>query len=217
VRHGETVWSIAGRHTSRTDIDLTAEGESEARSLGKRLRGAAFERVFCSPLLRARRTCELSGWGAVAKSDPDLREWDYGEYEGRHSDDIRKVRPGWDIFRDGCPGGESPLQVSGRADRLIAQVRELSGDIALFTHGHFGRVLGARWVGLPLDGARHFALGTASLSILGHEHERADQPVIVLWNAGGSEFTVAGNAAKKRAIDRWENEGGEIPPLLKPA
>jgi probable phosphoglycerate mutase len=212
VRHGETAWSLAARHTGRTDLALTQEGESEARALGERLCGAAFGRVFCSPLLRARRTCELSGWGAVAELEPDLREWDYGEYEGRRSADIRKGRPDWDIFRDGCPGGESPGQVSDRADRLIARLRGMPADVALFTHGHFGRVLGARWIGLPLDCARRFVFGTASFSILGNEDGRADEPVIVQWNIGANEARAADVSAKRRAIERWETEGGEIPP-----
>jgi probable phosphoglycerate mutase len=168
-------------------VPLTPDGESEARALGGRLRGAVFSRVFCSTLLRARQTCELSGWGGVAEPEPDLREWDYGEYEGRRSVEIREGRPDWDIFRDGCPGGESPAQVSDRADRLITRLREMSADIALFTHGHFGRVLGARWIGLPADSARRFALGTASLSILGNDHGRADEPVIVRWNTGAND------------------------------
>jgi probable phosphoglycerate mutase len=184
MRHGETDWSLAARHTGRSDLPLTDHGEEEARLLAGRLRGVDFSRVFCSPLLRARRTCELCGWAAAAEIEPDLQEWDYGEYEGRRTVDIHKLRPGWDIFSDGCPGGESPAQVSGRADRLIARLRELHGDIALFSHGHFGRVVAVRWIGLLPREAHRFLFGPASLSILGQDHGRADEPVIVLWNLG---------------------------------
>ncbi|AHF93238.1 phosphoglycerate mutase [Opitutaceae bacterium TAV5] len=221
VRHGETAWSLAGRHTGRSELPLTGQGELESRLLGERLAGAVFSHVFTSPRLRARRTCELSGLGAGATIEPDLAEWDYGDYEGKRASEIREERPDWDIFRDGCPGGETPAQVSDRADRLLARLRQLRGDIALFTHGHFGRVLGVRWIGLPLAQARHFLLGTASLSVLGHEHGRDEEPAIALWGAVSGGLLDAGrrlreNEAgilKQRAIERWENEGGEIPGL----
>src|ERR1035438_10369222 len=149
VRHGATSWSSEGRHTGRTEIPLTVQGERNARGLAARLGAVAYTHVFTSPRLRARRTCELAGLGGAAEIDPDLAEWDYGGYEGMNSADVLKSRPDWNLFRDGCPGGESPAQVSGRADRLIARLRRLEGNVALFSHGHFGRVLGARWIGLP--------------------------------------------------------------------
>ena len=186
VRHGETEWSLTGQHTGRTDIPLTPRGEEAARELGQRLRGIQFARVLASPRQRARRTCELTGLGPAAEIEPDLMEWDYGDYEGRRSADILKGRPDWNLFRDGCPQGETPAQVSGRADRLIARLRALEGDVALFSHGHFGRVLAARWVGLPVSAAQRLLLDTASLSILGYEHNHVESPVIALWNAGSA-------------------------------
>ena len=183
VRHGETAWSLSGQHTGRTDIPLTQQGERDARELAERLRGVSFSRVFTSPLKRARRTCELAAFNMVAEVEPDLAEWDYGDYEGKRGEDVRKGRPDWNVFRDGCPNGESPAQVSKRADRLIARLRTLEGDLAIFSHGHFGRVLAARWIGLPLEQAQHFLLNTASLSILGYGHNLADEPAIILWNA----------------------------------
>ncbi len=183
VRHGETQWSLSGQHTGRTDIPLTERGEDEARELEPLLRALTFTRVLTSPRQRARRTCELAGLGPRAEIEPDLSEWDYGEYEGRRSVDIRKERPDWNVFRDGCPGGESPAQVSDRADRLIARLLALEGNVALFSHGEFGRVLAARWIGLPGIEGQHFALDAASLSILGHEPRHPAVRVIALWNA----------------------------------
>lgn len=188
IRHGETEWSLSGRHTGRTDIPLTVHGEDGARKLGPRLRDIPFVRVLTSPRQRARRTCELAGLGATAEIEPDLAEWDYGDYEGQCSTDILAVSPGWNIFRDGSPNGETPAQVSARADRLIARLRGMDGKVALFSHGHFGRVLGVRWIGLPVIAGQHFLLGTSSLSVLGQEHDHADQPVIVLWNAMAPEI-----------------------------
>jgi broad specificity phosphatase PhoE len=182
IRHGQTAWSLSGQHTGRTDISLTEQGEEEARKLAERLCGTRFAHVFSSPLRRARRTCELAGLGDTVEIEADLAEWDYGDYEGRRTADIRHLRPGWNVFRDGCPGGESPLQASERADRLVSRFRSMDGNIAAFSHGHFGRVMAARWIGLPISEAQHFLLATASLSILGYEHSRADEPVIVLWN-----------------------------------
>ena len=183
VRHGETAWSLSGQHTGRTDIPLTEQGEHEARELAGRLRGAKFSRVFTSPLQRARRTSELAALNRVAEIEPDLAEWDYGDYEGQRPDEIRKRRPDWNVFRDGCPRGESPTQVSNRADRLIARLRTLEGELAIFSHGHFGRVLAVRWIGLQIEQAQHFLLNTASLSILGYGHNLAEEPAIILWNA----------------------------------
>ena len=188
IRHGQTDWSLSGQHTGRTDVPLTEQGEQDARDLAKRLRAVRFSRVFTSPRQRARRTCELVGLGAVAELEPDLAEWDYGDYEGQRSVDIRKERPDWNLFRDGCPRGESPVQVSERADRVIARLRTLEGNTAIFSHGHFGRVLAARWIGLPVSQAQHFLLSTASLSILGYEHNLAGESAIVLWNAVSSEI-----------------------------
>lgn len=219
IRHGETEWSRSGRHTGSTDLPLTEQGEQNARGLADRLRAVKFSRVFTSPRQRARRTCELAGLGALAEVEPDLAEWDYGDYEGKRSVEIFQTRPEWNLFRDGCPNGESPAQVSDRADRLIARLRAQDGNLALFTHGHFGRVLGARWIGLPVIEAQRFLLGTGSLSLLGYEHDRTDQPVISRWNAvapgPAGPASVAGvgeaGALKRRAIERWESEGGEIP------
>ena len=188
VRHGETAWSLSGQHTGRTDIPLTEQGEQDARTLAERLRSVKFSRVFTSPLRRARRTCELAGLGDVAEIEPDLAEWDYGDYEGQRPMDIRKARPDWNVFRDGCPGGESPAQVSERADRVIARLRTLEGNIAIFSHGHLGRALGARWIGLQMRQAQYLLLSTASVSILGYEHNLAEVPAIVLWNVVSKEF-----------------------------
>jgi broad specificity phosphatase PhoE len=182
VRHGETEWSLSGQHTGRTEIGLTARGEEGARELAPYLAGIAFARVLTSPRQRARETCELAGLGGAAEIEPDLAEWDYGDYEGMRSADIWKERPGWDIFRDGCPGGETPAQISNRADRLVERLRALQGNVALFSHGHFGRVLSVRWIDLPVINARHFALGTASLSLLGSEPGHPDTPVMTRWN-----------------------------------
>jgi len=183
IRHGETEWSLAGRHTSRTDMPLSEQGEQDARRLGERLRAATFVCVFTSPRQRARRTYALAGLAPVTEIEPDLVEWDYGDYEGLHSLDIRKVRPDWNLFRDGCPRGEMPGQVSDRADRLIARLRALDGNVALFSHGHFGCVLAVRWIGLPVIDGQHFLLGTASLSVLGYERNHPEVPVITLWNS----------------------------------
>lgn len=182
ARHGETAWSLSGQHTGLTYLPLTERGERTARRLGERLNGLTFARVFTSPLQRARRTCELAGFAAVAELDPDLVEWNYGEYEGKRTADIRLERPGWQLFRDGCPGGESPSQVSARADHVVSRLRSIDADVLLFSSGHFIRVLASRWLGLELSAnARYFMLSTASLSVLGYEQERS-RPVIQLWN-----------------------------------
>ena len=181
ARHGETAWSLSGQHTGLTDLPLTERGERNARSLGERLKGLRFAEVLTSPLQRAARTCELAGFGAEAVVDRDLLEWDYGQYEGRRSVEILKDRPDWELFRDGCPGGESPDQVGARADRVVSRLRAIEGDVLLFSSGHFLRVLAARWLGLQPGGGRYFLLSTASLSALGYEHNRS-QPVIRLWD-----------------------------------
>ncbi|MGD1089860.1 MAG: histidine phosphatase family protein [Verrucomicrobiota bacterium] len=186
IRHGQTEWSLSGRHTSRTDIPLTMRGEEGARQLGLCLRDIRFARVLTSPRQRARQTCELAGLGPAAEIEPDLTEWDYGDYEGQRSADILQARPDWNLFRDGCPNGETPAQVSDRADRLILRLRSLSGNVALFSHGHFGRVLATRWIGLPVGMAQRFLLDTASFGILDFEHTRIGSPVIALWNAAST-------------------------------
>jgi probable phosphoglycerate mutase len=181
ARHGETAWSLSGQHTGRTDLPLTERGERNARALGERLRGMTFAKVLTSPLQRAVRTCELAGFGAVAEIDPDLVEWDYGEYEGRRTAEIHSERPDWQLFRDGGPGGESPDQIGARADRVVGRVRAVKGDVLVFSSGHFLRVLAARWLGLDAAGGRYLLLSTASLSALGYEHHQAE-PAIRLWN-----------------------------------
>ena len=186
VRHGETAWSLTGQHTGVTDLPLTPRGEERARGLVGRLHTISFAKVLTSPRVRAIRTCELAGLGESAEVEPDLAEWNYGDYEGRRTVDIQVERPDWNIFRDGCPGGESPEQISERADRLIARLRELSGNIALFSHGHFGCVLGMRWIGSPIATGEHFPLGVASISILGYESNHPDVPVVRLWNAAAN-------------------------------
>jgi broad specificity phosphatase PhoE len=180
ARHGDTAWTISGQHTGHTDLPLTERGERNARALGERLRGRKFARVFTSPLQRAVRTCELAGFSGAAETDADLVEWDYGEYEGRRTVEIHAERPGWLLFRDGCPGGEAPNQVGARADRVIARLRAVGGDVLLFSSGHFLRVLTARWLGLDVAAGTYFVLGTASLSALGYEHDRTE-PAIRLW------------------------------------
>ena len=182
ARHGETAWSLSGQHTGLTDLPLTPNGERNARRLGERLKGMSFARVSASPLQRAARTCELAGVGAVAETDPDLVQWNYGQYEGWRSAEIFAERPDWQLFRDGCPGGESPAEVGKRADRVVQRVRTVPGNVLLFSSGHFIRVLAARWLALgPEPAGRYFLLTTASLSALGYEH-KLSQPVIRLWN-----------------------------------
>jgi len=182
ARHGETAWSLTGQHTGLTDLPLTEHGEAVARNLANRLKHLSFEAVFASTLLRARRTCELAGFGAVAVIDPDLVEWNYGDYEGRTTREIRAERPGWQLFRDGCPGGETVEQVAARADRVIKRLRQVPGNVLIFSSGHFIRVLAERWIGLGVSAAaRSFMLSTASLSALGYEND-LDQPVIRFWN-----------------------------------
>jgi len=181
ARHGETAWTVSGQHTGLTDLQLTEQGERNACNLGKRLRGLTFTKVLTSPLQRAIRTCELAGFGVAYEIDRDLLEWDYGQYEGRLTTDIHAERPGWQLFRDGCPGGETPNQVGMRADRIAARVRAIPGDALLFSSGHFLRVLAARWLGLEPAAGRFFLLSTASLSALSYEHTLA-QPAIRLWD-----------------------------------
>ncbi|MDI7775546.1 histidine phosphatase family protein [Asticcacaulis sp. EMRT-3] len=182
IRHGRTEWSVSGRHTGLTDLPLTAQGEDQARMIAPRLGKIDFAHVLTSPLQRAHHTCQLAGLGAQAEITPDLAEWDYGDYEGLKSPEIQAKQPGWTIFRDGGPDGESAQAVSDRADRLVARLSGMEGNIALFSHGHFGRALAARWIGLPLIEAEHFTLGEAAMNILGYNPSHPDVRVISLWN-----------------------------------
>jgi broad specificity phosphatase PhoE len=181
ARHGETAWSRNGRHTGRTDLPLTEQGERNAIRLRAGLAGLLFAKVLTSPLQRAKRTCELAGFGGVAEVDPDLVEWNYGDYEGVRTAEIRAKRADWDLFRDGCPNGESPAEIAARADRVVARVRSITGNVLIFSSGHFLRVFAARWLGVePLFG-KYLMLGTASLSALSYEHDLCD-PAIRFWN-----------------------------------
>jgi len=184
ARHGETAWSISGQHTGLTDLPLTERGERNACRLGERLKGLTFSKVLTSPLQRAARTCELAGFGEVAQVEPDLVEWNYGDYEGRRSAEILAERPDWQLFRDGCPDGEDPSRVGARADRVLRQIRVVQGDVLIFSSGHFLRVLAARWLGLEPAGGRFFLLSTASLSALSYEH-KLSEPAIRLWDDCG--------------------------------
>jgi broad specificity phosphatase PhoE len=188
VRHGETEWSLSGQHTGTTDLPLTTRGEEEARDLIPWLRQIDFDLILTSPRQRARQTCEIALSGRAAEVEPDLAEWDYGDYEGKRSVDIRRNRPDWNIFRDGCPQGETPAQIAERADRLIGHLCAIGGSIALFSHGQFGMALVARWIRLPVVAAEHFQIGTASLSILGFAPSHPDTRVIALWNASPALF-----------------------------
>ena len=179
VRHGETAWSLTGQHTGRTDIPLTENGRCLAGRLRPALAKETFALVLVSPMQRARQTCELAGLGTAAVIDPDLVEWNYGEYEGLTPKQIDEKAPGWLIFRDGCPGGESPEQIGARVDRVIAGARAVEGDVALFAHGHVLRVLAARWIGLPAGAGQHFLLDTGTLCVLGYYR---DIPAVKIWN-----------------------------------
>ncbi|MFT3986331.1 histidine phosphatase family protein [Aestuariivirga sp.] len=181
IRHGETEWSQSGRHTGLTDLPLLPEGEEDALALATRLSGIQFDHVLSSPLQRAQRTADLAGLGP-AEIEPDLAEWNYGRYEGLLSAQINAETPGWNIYRDGCPGGESPSDVTARAGRLIARLRAMEGTIALFSHGHFSRALAVRWIGLGIEEAQHLLFGTACFGILGYGHNRMDEPALALWN-----------------------------------
>jgi probable phosphoglycerate mutase len=182
TRHGDTAWTESHQRTGRTDIPLNPSGEERARQIGERLRRYSFAGVFTSPLQRASKTCELAGFGAVAKTDPDLVEWDYGRFEGMLTKNILKERPGWELFRDGCPEGESPEDVAARADRFIARVRSIQGDVLAFSSGHISRMIAARWLGLPPAAGRFFYCRPASVGVLGFEHKNRKEPIIGLWN-----------------------------------
>jgi broad specificity phosphatase PhoE len=178
-RHGETEWSLSGQHTGRTDLPLTAAGRRRAQAVGRRLSGRPFALVLSSPLARALETCRLAGYGDVAKITPDLMEWDYGDYEGQRTADIQKDRPGWSLWHDGVPGGETIDEVAARTGKVIKTATAADGDVALFAHGHVLRILAARWLDLAPDGGQLLELGTAAVSVLGYEH---DTRVIVKWN-----------------------------------
>lgn len=225
IRHGQTEWSIAGRHTGRTDIPLTAHGEDQARELKRRLGHTSFTLVLTSPRQRAIATCRLAGLGAPSLICHELEEWDYGNYEGLDSEEIRKTRPGWNIFQYGCPGGETPAQVSIRADRLIEHLRAIDGNVALFSHGQFGGVFVSRWIEMPALEGMHFPLAEASVSVLTHDLHHPRIPVVAHWNSTAYNLPPAEGLANgkeilgisRTAIERWENEGGEIPaPLQAP-
>jgi probable phosphoglycerate mutase len=181
VRHGETEWSASGKHTGRSDIPLTAKGEDAALRLGERLRDKSFAAVWSSPSLRARSTAELAGFGAVAEAKPDLAEWDYGAYEGLKTKEILLERPGWSLFRDGCPQGESVAEAGTRADRMVAALRAVNDNVLVFSSAHFLRTLTARWLGLSAADGALFVLDTASISVLGYEHDMTE-PVLRRWN-----------------------------------
>ena len=197
ARHGQTAWTISRQHTGVTDLPLTPEGEAEAIHLGEQLAGRLFTAVFTSPLRRAVRTCELAGYRPVALVEPDLIEWNYGTYEGRTTREIHAERPGWNLFRHDCPGGEMPEAVGARADRVIRRVRAIDGDVLLFSSAHFLRVFAARWLGLEPRAGKYFVLGTGSLSELGYEHDRSE-PVIRLWDETHNESCVARQHARER-------------------
>jgi broad specificity phosphatase PhoE len=181
ARHGNTAWTHSGQHTGLTDLPLTADGERNAVRLGERLKGMTFAKVFTSPLQRAARTCELAGFGAAAEVNRDLVEWNYGKYEGLTSAQILEQSPNWDLFRDGAPGGESPAQIGERADRVVQRIRNVAGNVLLFSSGHFIRVLTGCWLGLGPNGGRYFLLNPASLSALSYEHNLT-RPTVKLWN-----------------------------------
>ena len=180
-RHGETAWTTSGQMTGTVDLPLTPRGEDEAARFAPRVRDVGFRRVFSSPRRRARRTAELAGLGARLEIDPDLAEWDYGRYQGRRRDEVVAERPGWSLFKDGCPDGESPQQITARADRVVARMHDIGGTIALFGHGHYFRALAARWLGVSVGCGATLLLSTAALSVLGYEHT-AGSPVLVRWN-----------------------------------
>ncbi len=188
VRHGATAWSDSGQHTGRTDVPLNEKGRERARQLGPSLQRYSFAGVFTSPLQRASTTCALAGFGGAATVDPDLLEWDYGRYEGKLTQEILKERPGWEIFRDGCPEGESPQEVAARADRFIAKARGVEGDVLAFSSAHIIRMIAARWLGLPPGAGRFFFCRPASVGVLAFEHGDRDEPIIALWNYVAGEI-----------------------------
>lgn len=218
MRHGETAWSRSGQHTGRADIALTQFGEMEARQLGERIQAISFSHVFCSPLDRAIKTCALAGLSKDMSIDHDLAEWDNGDYEGKTHAEIFALRPNWNLFRDGCPNGELPADIAMRAERLVASFSKLDGNVAVFAHSHLGRVLAARWIGLALEYAECFLLNTASVSILSFDREAGKQRSLMLWNSTPQNLLsepplqerLSTSGMKRRPLERWENEGGEV-------
>jgi broad specificity phosphatase PhoE len=182
IRHGQTAWSLTGQHTGRTDLALTAQGEAEARALAAPLKDLQFGVVLSSPALRAQRTCELAGLASGRELDADLREWDYGDYEGRTSAEIERERPDWSLWRDGCPNGESPVQVAARADRLLVRLGAMQGRVALFSHGHFSAAVAVRWIRLPVVNGEHFPLRPVGIGILGSPASHPQVPAVLTWN-----------------------------------
>ncbi len=223
VRHGETAWSLSGQYTGRTDISLTPIGEDSARELGARIRDIPFARVLTSPLQRARQTCELARLATPSEIEPDLTEWNHGDDEGRFPADVLKAQPGWNLFEDGAPNGETPGQIGERADRLLARLRTMTGNIALFSHSHFGRALAARWIGLTVGEAQHLLLDTASVSVLCYDHDRTAAPAIALWNSAAHHPVDSHlhppaadtTPAKQSATQRSENKSGKNPAVQK--
>jgi broad specificity phosphatase PhoE len=210
ARHGETAWTVTGQHTGLTNLPLTERGECNAHRLGERLSRVTFARVFTSPLQRARRTCELAGFGPVAEVDDDLVEWDYGEYEGRTRAEILAERPDWQLFRDGCPGGESPLQVAMRADRVMKRIRATEGHALLFSSGHFLRMLATQWIGIDPTFAGYLMLSTASLSALSYENG-ASQPAICMWNDTAHVLRECLHSGLSAGVNATSFAGQEVP------
>lgn len=218
MRHGETAWSRSGQHTGRADLSLTKNGEAEAQQLGERIRAISFSKVFCSPLIRAKQTCELAGQAAGMLVDHDLTEWDNGDYEGKTHAEIFSVRPDWNLFRDGCPNGEMPADILARTERIVTRLCRFHGNVAVFAHSHLGRVLAARWLGLAVEHAASFLLDTASVSILGFDRKDDSPRSLMLWNSTlqnslplpTPQESTSSLASTRGALDRWENEGGEV-------
>jgi broad specificity phosphatase PhoE len=190
IRHGQTAWSLTGQHTGSTDLALTEQGEAEARALAPQLQKIQFSRVLSSPALRARRTCDLARLGSGCETDSDLREWNYGDYEGKRTDDIRRDRPDWNLWRDGCPNGDTAARVAARADRLLARCGAMSGNVALFLHGHFAAALAVRWILLPLINGEHFPLRPAAIGILGNLPIDPQVPAILMWNVAPIDVSL---------------------------
>jgi broad specificity phosphatase PhoE len=182
ARHGDTIWTDSHQRTGRTDLELNQRGEQRARNIGEKLQRFSFSRVFSSPLQRALKTCSLAGFGAGVEIDPDLVEWDYGQFEGKLTSDIYREHPGWELYRDGCPGGESPLDVATRADRFVSRVRKIHGNILAFSSGHIIRMIAARWLELPPQSGRLFFCRPASVGVLAFEHHSLAEPIVALWN-----------------------------------